>query len=1321
MLIIVLLISVGSKIYCGNPSVHPISEVLRLDNTTGLSSQKVYSFVEDKNGAIWISTKAGIDRYNGRILKNYSLEDNSFYGDMGGRIIRLYIDEDTLFAYDSSGKIYKYSEIYDSFEPILNLADSLNADVMLNKVLPCREQILYATNNGLFVNIPGKGIKSVIPDIYANDIICVDNRLFVATYSGLEIIDDDGNVKYVDALKGLGIQSLFYDEEAGVLYVGTFNRGLYAIKLQHLDIYEISKDCYLLQKPIRSIVKLNSSCLAIGVDGSGVLVYDASDRKLVPFVNTEISPEFSFTGNGIYALYKDSHDNLWIGSYTGGVTMVVLSTSPTRLITRNSGNKHSLANNNVNFVIECDDSNIWYATDRGISIFNPSAGSWHNILDGVVVVSLCQDCNGNILAGCYGDGVYRLDNRGRILDHWMQDDTALSSNYIFAIKVDSRGLIWIGSPHGELVALKHDGTLKHRFEIYGVMSIQIVDDNNIGVATGNGFYVVDVNSNSYSWYANFQEQSAQNISAYIVPMLFNTDGSVWIGTEGGGLNLYNMKTREILREIKTSDGLPSNDVYGLVRDSLDRVWVSTGNGLCIVGDSVVSSLNYINGIAREYNKSSVARTKDGDFIFGSTAGAVRISSPEMINIAEYPAPLRITGISIDGVNNDTRMKDDIYDMLQNHRLILSHDCNSFDIEFESINIEYRNDICYKYMLENYDSDWSDMSTDGHARFRNLPSGDYVLRISALRKSDGSQISQENIDIKVLQPWWNTVWARIIYIIIIFFVVYFIIRYKWYQLRKEHDEDKIRFFVNTAHDIRTPLSLVMSPLEELKEESSLSDKARYLLDLAGTNIRKLNSITAQLLEFEKIDSRKAKARLEPINLNYFLAEEVSCFKNVCEKKGIDLQLLMEEEQIVISADRHLLELMLDNLLSNACKYTNPGGRIDVSLKGNKSKAIVVVSDTGIGIPDKEQKNIFTNVYRAENARASQETGNGFGLLQVSRIADMLHGKISFSSKLQRGTTFTISFKRIYDEPVIQWNPGKLNKSIDQIRIPTPTISSVSDSKGETLLIVEDNDDLRNYLTATFSVAYNVVSTISADDALTFLENYYPDIIISDVMMPGMQGDEFCRIVKNNPDTSGIPIILLTAKTTHDAIVNGLEQGADDYIAKPFSLDILKTKVRGLLSNRKRLREFYLREAVKRLESTDKTSVETTGIEPDISIHDSKESRDVPLCGGADKDFIDNTVNLIIENMADTDFDIDRLCREMAMSRTLFFGRLKSLTGKGPQEFMRMMRLERAAELLRAGVPVGEVALQTGFANSKYFSTLFKKHFGISPSKYSESAD
>ncbi|MCX4295263.1 MAG: response regulator, partial [Prevotella sp.] len=543
----------------------------------------------------------------------------------------------------------------------------------------------------------------------------------------------------------------------------------------------------------------------------------------------------------------------------------------------------------------------------------------------------------------------------------------------------------------------------------------------------------------------------------------------------------------------------------------------------------------------------------------------------------------------------------------------------------------------------------------------------------------------------------------------------IIRYKWYQLRKEHDEDKIRFFINTAHDIRTPLSLVMSPIEELKTQNGLSEKAKYLLDVAGANIRKLNAVTAQLLDFEKIDSRKAKVNIEPINLNYLLSEELSCFNNVGEKRGITLHLQVPDEQVVVSADRHLLELMLDNLMSNACKYTNQGGKVEVSLTANKSKAVIRITDNGIGIPEKEQKNIFTNVYRAENARASQETGNGFGLLQVKRIVEMLNGNIGFTSKENAGTTFTISFKRIYDEPVIHWNPNNLNEALNEIRIPSPVVSAVSESKDETLLIVEDNDDLRNYLTATFSVEYNVVSTISAEDALRFLENHYPDIIISDVMMPGLQGDELCSMIKNNPDTAGIPVILLTAKTTHDAIVNGIEKGADDYIAKPFSLDILKSKVRGMLHNRKRIREYLMRLALMRAEG-DVVEVNTIPqIVEEPTLTEGNRTSEMPA---SDKAFVDKAVDIIIANMSNTEFDIEHLCREMAMSRTLFFGRLKSLTGKAPQEFIRILKLERAAELLKQNMPVAEVAVVTGFANSKYFSTIFKKHFGVSPSKFCE---
>lgn len=1294
---------------------HVISEVLRIDNSTGLSSQKVYSLAEDAHGAIWISTKSGVDRYNGRILKNYSLESNSFYGDRAGRIIRLYLNDGDLYAYESTGKIHKYSPVYDSFILTSNLSDLSHGDVVLNKMLVNGDgSILYATNDGLFKYVSDKDYRPILPGTAVNDIIIAKDYLFAATSSGLKIMRDDHAVKDVDLLKDTNVQSLFFDEESDAVYIGAFNKGLYKLDLSDFSVVQIHATNSLLHKPIRSIVKLSPERLAIGIDGSGVLAYNAKDNSLTTLVNTELAPEFSFTGNGIYALLDDGHGNLWIGSYTGGVTMVSLSPSPVQIITHSKDNADSLVNNNVNYIIESSDGNIWYATDRGISIYNPHTGIWRNSLPGIVVVSLCEDNSGNVLAGCYGDGVYRLDLSGDVKGHWTQNDGALSSNYIFAIQTDDRGKIWVGSPHGSLVVLDSDGSLHHRFEINGVMSINVFDSKSVGVATGNGFYIIDADTNSYNWYANFQEQSELDVSAYIIPMMFATDGTVWLGTEGGGLNLYDYKNRKIIREIKMSDGLPSNDIYGLVRDGKGHLWASTGNGLAIIGDTAVSSLNFISGISREYNKSSILRTSDGDLIFGSTAGAVRLS-PDKISVAEYSAPLRISRFTIDGIGDEesARIKPELYEMLQNREIVLSASQNSFDVDFEAVNIDYRNDIAYQYILEGYDHDWSEMAMDGTARFRNVPPGNYSLKIKALRKSDGHAIDETAIDITVKGPWRNTIWAKLCYLAITAFVIYFIVRYKWYQLRKEHDEDKIRFFINTAHDIRTPLSLVMSPIEELKAQEGLTDKAQYLLDVAGANIRKLNAVTAQLLDFEKIDSRKAKVNIEPINLNYLLSEELSCFSNVSEKRGITLHLNVPDEQVVISADRHLLDLMLDNLMSNACKYTNRGGKVEVSLSASKSKAVIKITDNGIGIPEKEQKNIFTNVYRAENARASQETGNGFGLLQVKRIVEMLNGNIGFTSKEQIGTTFTISFKRIYDEPVIHWNPNNLNEALNEIRIPSPVVSTISESKDETLLIVEDNDDLRNYLTATFSAEYNVVSTISAEDALRFLENHYPDIIISDVMMPGIQGDELCSMIKNNPDTAGIPVILLTAKTTHDAIVNGIEKGADDYIAKPFSLDILKSKVRGMLHNRKRIREYLMRLALMRAEGD---TVEVKTITPTVEEPTLTEDSRTGEMPASDKAFVDKTVDMIIANMSNPEFDIEQLCREMAMSRTLFFGRLKSLTGKAPQEFIRILKLERAAELLKQKTPVAEVAVMTGFANSKYFSTVFKKHFGVSPSRF-----
>lgn len=1292
-------------------AVSPISEILRLDNASGLSSQKVYSILEDENGAIWIGTKAGVDRYNGRKLKNYNLSDDHSYEDLAGRVVRLEYTNDTLYAYDTSGKIYRYSDIFDDFKLDLRLSDLINGDITLNRYIHTIDGFdIYALDNGLYMRKDEDPIVPVITNITVNEVLKTDTKMFLGTSSGLKILNKDLTVNEVKPLQGLNIISLYYDNDAHNLYIGTFDRGLWLLDDTDFSVRRIHSDSNMLAKPIRSIIEITPNDLAIGVDGNGVLNLDRATGSLHALVNTDLRPDFSFVGNGIYALNTDCNGNLWIGSYTGGVTMIGFALSPIKILTQRKEDNNSLSNNNVNSVIENIDGAVWYATDRGISIAPPNGLPWKHVLKNDVVVTMCKVASGNVLAGCYGEGLYLLDKDGNIKNHWTQRGGELPFDYIFTIKVDSIGNIWLGSPHGPLTMFNPQLHTTRQFDIDKVLSITILDNGSICACSVNGFYIINPTTGSYSWYANQREQEGKEISSYIIPALFNSDSTVWLGSEGGGLMLYDIPQRKIRRMIKTDDGLPSNDIYSLQKDNDNRLWVGTGNGIAIIRDSIVVSLNYINGVACEYNKLSSAQLQSGDLIFGSTVGAVRFS-PDKISITDYSAPLRICGLTIEGITDKeySDLQPSIKQMLNNRSVTLSHNHNSFQIDFEAINILFRDDISYRYIMEGYDMDWSEVSPDGMARFRNIPPGNYTLHITAMRKSNGKVLDEDSIKISISKPWWDTIWAWILYILAIGIIVYIMIRYKWYQLRKRHDEDKIRFFINTAHDIRTPLSLVMAPLEELSKEQGLSDKAQYLLEVAGGNIRKLNAVTTQLLDFEKIDSNKTNAKLEPINLNYLLSEEVSCFKNICEKKGIALGLNNPDDNIVISADRHLIELMLDNLLSNACKYTPEHGRIEINLTANKNKAYIVVSDTGIGIPVKGQKNIFTNVYRAENARATQETGNGFGLLQVKRIIDLLDGNISFISKEGEGTTFTICFKRIYDEPTIQWNPANLAGSVDEISTPTIDVNdSTTYDKSETILIVEDNDDLRNFLVSTFKSEYNVVSTISANDAILFLESHYPDIILSDVMMPGIQGDEFCRIVKSNPETAGIPVILLTAKVNHDAIVEGLEKGADDYIAKPFSLDILKTKVKGMLANRKRIREYLLNLAVRTVENGE-TNVETTDNE--ISEPECKMSE-------SDSSFVTKATNIVIENIENADFDIESLCREMAMSRTLFYSRLKSLTGKGPQEFIRILRLERAAELLRSGVTVTDVAEKTGFSNSKYFSTLFKKYFGVSPSKYSD---
>lgn len=1292
-------------------SLPAISDVRHISYADGLSSQRVYSIVEDKYHAIWISTKSGVDRYNGHTIKNYKLPDDSNYGDLAARIIRLsYMRDGVLWAYDNTGKIYRYSETYDAFKLEIQLSKFVSGNITLNKYLVTKEgKTFFGLTSGLYVMGNDNKIERHIPGLNVNDMFSLGGKLYLGTTSGLKIINIKSGRQVGSLMGGKNIQTLYYDGESRNIFIGTFNSSLWIFNIDTGTLGRVRTKTDFFNNPIRSIIKYDPETLIIGIDGSGIFTYNYNDRSIRQFIDSGDNDNGAYLlSNGIYTIFKDSSKSLWIGSYTGGVSRIIFSKFPIRFITHKNNNVQSLISNNVKSIAEGENGDLWFATERGISVYRKNGCKWEHILSNKVCVSLCRGANGEMIVGTYGKGIFVLDNRGDSLKHLTKQSDGITSNYIFSIMKDNDGGYWVGSIDGSLMNLDKNWKLRKTYNVKQVLSLETIDRDVIAAGTTDGFYFINKRNGRIKQFATAKEQMQENMSAYIIPMQFNRDKTVWLGTEGGGLILYDYAARKIKSHFTVSDGLPSNDIFGLQTDFEGRLWISTGNGIAVMTKGKIWNLNYIDKINQEYNKAACMITRAGNMLFGSTNGVVELK-PSEITMVNYDAPLRLTRFDVDipGNSSPETIKG-FLDMLAGRKITLKHDQNSFSVNFESINLRYQNDITYKFILEGYDNDWSEAAPTESAQYKNVNPGKYTFKVCSISKSTGKIIDKKSVEITILPPWWQSWWAWLCYIVILGLICYFGIRYKLYQLQKKHYDDKINFFINTSHDIRTPITLVMAPLEDMRKEKDLPDDVRYLLDLANTNIRKLYSLTSQLLEFEKLGKNMHKVKLVSIDLCEMLTEEAACFQTVCDKKGLSLSLSLPGVPVCVKATQRMLEIIFDNLISNACKYTKNGGTIKVSLTADTKKAVVIIEDTGIGIPQDGYKHIFSDIYRAKNAYELQEHGSGFGLLQVQRIVKYLDGKVKFTSKEGVGTTFTVTLNRTFTEAVPSSRQSSIEEILNEVLPADIQTETEYGNEGETILVVEDNDDLRNYLCKTLSLNYKVIGKPTANEALSYLETDYPDLIISDVMMPGIQGDDFCRIIKERPETAGIPIILLTAKTNHEAVVTGLKKGADDYLTKPFSTEILRLKIKGMIDNRKRMREYLLRHAVNKVES-------------------GKDNQSIPQSAGETKEmvlnendriFVEKATDIVLQNISNTDFSIDMLCREMAMSRSLFYSRLKSLTGRAPQEFIRIIRLERAAELLKKGTSVIEVSEATGFINVKYFSTVFKKHFGIQPSRFAE---
>ena len=1326
-----MLWSVFSPLHAAEMLTRNMLMLSNINTEARLSSSRVYSIVEAADGAMWISTKNGVDRYNGQAIKNYVLPTDKKYSDASGRTIKLLKDgHQQIYAYDNKGKVYIYNKVLDAFVLQTNLVSILGGSLVVNDLLVDKENNLWvAMDRGLYVlHSNGQG-KIIMKGIYVNHIRFVQDQLLVASSKGIYSY----SLKTHQAkcrVEGLSVLSSYHDAKAHRIWVGTFRKGVKVLDDRIWRLLSESSLAEIPTVPVRSIMAYDESLLLFGVDGAGVYSYDKKTRQTNLLLNTDGKPGNVLQGNGIYALCRDRSGNLWIGSYSGGVDLAIPMEQSLEYVRHEFLNPQSLLNDGVNAVLEDRDGKVWYATDKGVSVYDERTHRWIHGLYNKVVLTICQTKTGQILAGTYGDGVYEMSADGSARQVYSLENGKLKTNYVYSLFVDSSARLWIGCLDGDLTSVATDGKITY-FPVNQVQCIvESTDHKHIAIGTSHGCYLLEGNgSQKIKRFFYPSEFVRSDFNYFVNALAFQDAHRAWIATDGGGVVLYNLRSHQVKR-YTTEQGVPSNTVYALAIDRVGRIWMSTDKGLAFFAKGRVTNLNFFKGLEREYSRMAVTQTRAGEMIFGSNYGAV-VLAPQFANGLSYSAPLHITRIEVEGLTESEKHLQRLYQMLEAGKVSFSHNENTLKVYFESINYKYQHDVQYQYFLQGYDKAWSNPSDEQVARFVNLPSGHYTLLVKAVARSNGRVLGEKTLEIHVAQPWWNSWWAWLVYFLVLASMAYFGWDYYRERLQRKYYDEKINFFVNTAHNIRTPLSLVLAPLVDLAKVTELSEKARGFLDMAQRNGDKLLRMVTELLDFQKIDQTKRPVHLQNIDLEVFLKSQAEKFRAMASDKQISIEAQLSAcLGLALSTDLSMLDLVFENLLSNAVKYTPVGGRIMVNAIQKEKMVEVSVKDTGIGIPKSEMKHIFQSFFRASNAVKSQEMGSGLGLMLTRQLVQRLGGKLSFESEEGKGTTFFVLL------PLSEAKPSESTEAVLTNPVEKSPDASITEDdeqrEKDTLLFVDDNADLRQYIRMAFSDRYHVVDVGSGEKALEYLKEGICDIVVSDVMMPGMQGDELCRRIKENPDTSWLPVILLTAKAGRDFMIAGLGMGADDYISKPFDSLVLASKIDSMLLNRRRLSQYYLNRslALVRGEKVDslkahpeqpsllgeQVGTSSESIEEANSLASVEKKKAEENLNPQDQAFVEKATRLVLNNLSDAGFGIDQLCREMAMSRTLFYGKLKMLTGQAPQEFMRLIRLEQAAQFIKQGDSILDVSVKAGFANVKYFSTVFKKHFGVSPSKY-----
>jgi signal transduction histidine kinase/DNA-binding response OmpR family regulator/ligand-binding sensor domain-containing protein len=1275
-------------------SVYPENETFCSVNALyGTSMRETTSVCKDRNGFVWASSHTGILRLTEDDYRIYTLP----YETTNVLFVKLAYDHSRLLAYTNNGQLFRYNALYDRFDFLLNLSKLLNNRHLYvqNLFIDDDGSFWIATSTGCYKFNEGR--LSLLWDdaeeVYA--IVKYDSaHILMANTKGIWMINTRAmqreNVCDNNTMTPVRYSTLFYDDTAEKLWIGSHSNGLFSYDLETKTFAEVLPGI-IPKQPVMAIEAISESAIWVGIDGQGIWEIDKAGRQICNVYKEDIDNSASLQGNGVYDIMYDGNKRIWICTVSGGVSFIDRKTPLVNQITHQINVGNSLVNNNINTIIEDKKGNIWFATNNGISCWNVSSNQWitfyHNKQGQAnVFLALCEDDKGRIWAGSYSSGVFVLDGTsGREVAHYVagKQGTTIGSNFIFDIFKDTEGNLWFGGNQGDIVCYI---TNENRFRPYSFLPVSAFTElSSEYMLLACSYGVCSMNKQS--------GEVELLVEDYPVSDFLATEKKIWACTSGEGLVCYDLQNKTI-EKYTTQSGLPSNYINSILPVG-DYLWLGTENGLCRFNpkDKTVSTYASLLNLSKvAYNRHAKYQLKNGQLIWGTNQGAIFFNPDSILQVQPrgriFFQDLSLSGHSVKD-SSDYLLTTPVNEM---EEISLKYNQNTLSLELLPIDIVDAGSQ-FSWKMEGLDNDWSLPSHRKIISYSNLPYGHFELKIRLYDSSLSHVVSERELKIQITPPFWETGWFRLLLFVIVAGIAWFSLRFYINRLKQLHSEEKVRFFTNTAHDIRTSLTLIKGPVEELVKESNLSELGRRYLQLITEQSRRLSVVITQLMDFQKVDVGKGQLALTMVDVVKLVAHRMLMFESYAKANKIELVFSPEQSAYLTAIDELKIEKAVDNLLSNAIKYSYPDSRVDIILKCNADKWILEINDHGIGIGSQAQRKLFKEFYRSENAVNSKIIGSGVGLMLVKHYIVMHGGDISCESKENAGTTFkiTIPFKEIPDDrkQVAPAHTSEVFTSLPQ-SITLPLRQTNSQPYGMRLLIVEDNPDMQNFISSVLCEDFQVAIAGDGLQGWEAIQKQQPDLVVSDVMMPNMDGFELCSRMKSTYETSHIPIILLTSLSEKTQQLQGLGLGADDYLTKPFDIPILIQRIKSILRNRKVIRE----KALKLI----------------------GENANEPLLANELNDkFIKKAVEVVRLNMDSTEFGKNEFASAMSVSSSLLYKKIKSLTDQSPADFIKSIRLNHALELLRSKkYNITEVGDICGFTSISYFSQAFKKYFGKSPS-------